>query len=277
MPPLRSEEADGGGASATTDAALLCKGRYRAELATARAAIAEAQALRARCFGMRGRDRDDFDDICTHVLVREAASGDLVCCFRLMVLESGRDLGRSYSAQFYDLSGLARFAGRMAEMGRFCVRPERRDPDILRLAWGAATRLVDEAGVRLLFGCTSFAGTDPGRYRGAFALLGARHLAPRRWRPRPAAAEIVSFPSDPEPEPRRALAAMPPLLRSYLGLGGWVSDHAVIDRRMNTLHVFTGVEVARIPPARKRLLRALAGDWRGRASTTPPARGCRPG
>jgi hypothetical protein len=32
----------------------------------------------------------------------------------------------------------------------------------------------------------------------------------------------------------------------------------VIDRSLGTLHVFTGLEIARIPPARKRLLRALA-------------------
>jgi len=31
----------------------------------------------------------------------------------------------------------------------------------------------------------------------------------------------------------------------------------VIDPVMNTLHVFTGLEIAKIPPARKRLLRAL--------------------
>jgi hypothetical protein len=41
-------------------------------------------------------------------------------------------------------------------------------------------------------------------------------------------------------------------------MGGWVSDHAVIDAEMATLHVFTGVEITTIPPARKRLLRALA-------------------
>ena len=35
---------------------------------------------------------------------------------------------------------------------------------------------------------------------------------------------------------------MPPLLRAYL-LMGWVSDHAVIDNKLNTLHVFTGLEV----------------------------------
>jgi hypothetical protein len=46
-------------------------------------------------------------------------------------------------------------------------------------------------------------------------------------------------------------------LKTYLMMGGWVSDHAVVDAQMNTLHVFTGVEIGSIPPARQRLLRAL--------------------
>jgi hypothetical protein len=41
-------------------------------------------------------------------------------------------------------------------------------------------------------------------------------------------------------------------------MGGWVSDHAVIDPMMNTLHVFTAVPIAAIPEGRARLLRALA-------------------
>ena len=40
-------------------------------------------------------------------------------------------------------------------------------------------------------------------------------------------------------------------------MGGWVSDHAVIDAEMNTLHVFTGVEVNNIPETRKKLLRSV--------------------
>jgi len=52
-----------------------------------------------------------------------------------------------------------------------------------------------------------------------------------------------------------ALRHMPPLLRSYLVMGGWVSDHAVIDNELNTLHVFTGIEIKRVPPERARLMR----------------------
>jgi putative hemolysin len=53
------------------------------------------------------------------------------------------------------------------------------------------------------------------------------------------------------------MLTMPPLLRSYLMMGGWVSDHAVVDRDLNTLHVFTGLEIRAIPEDRARLLRAV--------------------
>ena len=49
---------------------------------------------------------------------------------------------------------------------------------------------------------------------------------------------------------RASLAGLPPLLRTYLGMGGWVSNHAVADRELDTLHVFTCVEVDRVPAAR---------------------------
>ena len=41
-------------------------------------------------------------------------------------------------------------------------------------------------------------------------------------------------------------------------LGGWVSDHAVVDHAMGTLHVFIGVELDNIPEARKWRLCAIA-------------------
>jgi len=93
----------------------------------------------------------------------------------------------------------------------------------------------------------------------AFALLRDRHLAPRRWLPRVKAPAVFRFARrllPPRPDLAAAMRAMPPLLRSYLAMGGWVSDHAVIDRDLGTLHVFTGLEIGRIPPARLRALRA---------------------
>lgn len=241
--------------------ALLNKGRYRARLAETPGDIAAAQALRTRAFRTGAPDRDEFDDICSHILVHEARSGALVCCFRMLVLEGGGELARSYSAQFYELSGLQSFEGRMVEMGRFCIDPDWHDPDILRVAWGAMTRFVDENQVAMLFGCSSFAGTETEEYLDAFAMLKHRHLGPKRWLPRVKAPDVFRFAARlrRKPDAKKAMLRMPPLLRTYLLMGGWVSDHAVVDRQMNTLHVFTGLEIGAIPPARKRLLRAVAG------------------
>lgn len=246
------------------------KGRYLAHLAASSDDLRQAARLRWLCFiapsGAAGDrpdlDSDALDAECRHLLVREAATGRLICCFRFMPLDSGQDIARSYSAQFYDLSALMAFDAPMIEVGRFCVHPSVLDPDIVRVAWAALARIVGHTGAQMLFGCSSFTGTEPRDHAHTFAMLQARHLAPRRWWPRIKAPHVFRLARaliGGPPDPARAHAAMPPLLRSYLALGGWVSDHAVIDQQLQTMHVFTGVEIAAIPAVRRRLLAAMAG------------------
>lgn len=242
---------------------------YRSRFAETSADIEAAQRLRYRAFiagtgaaaRSDGRDSDAFDAACRHVLIEDRASGELVATFRLLPMTSGAEIARSYSAQYYELGTLTAFDKPMVEMGRFCIEPGLADPDILRVAWGAVARFVDDEGVELLFGCSSFRGTDTQLYADAFAMLKERHLAPRRWLPRIKAPNVFRFAQRlrRSPDRKTALKTMPPLLRSYLTMGGWVSDHAVVDTDMNTLHVFTGLEIRAIPPARVRALRAVAG------------------
>jgi putative hemolysin len=242
------------------------EGRFRARIASTEADVRAAQALRHRAFragpagaSSGGLDRDAFDAAASHVLVEDTCSGRLACCFRLMRFAGGAQIGRSYSAQFYGLAGLARHPGPMLELGRFCIAEGERDPAVLRVAWGALAALVDRDGVEILFGCSSFRGTEASAHADAFALLRDRYRAPRRWLPGVKAPAVFRFAGrmlPPSPDIGVAMRTMPPLLRSYLGMGGRVSDHAVIDRDLGTLHVFTGLEIRKVPPARLRALRA---------------------
>jgi putative hemolysin len=252
---------------------VLRRGRYAVRLAETELDIRRAQELRYLAFIAgtgaarddardKGRDADAYDERCRHVLVEDVRSGALVGCFRMLPLSNGAEISSSYSAQYYNLSALSGFGGPMVEMGRFCIHPDWTDPDILRVAWGAMTRFVDETRVEMLFGCSSFHGTEAAAYHDAFAMLKERHLAPRRWLPRVKAPNVFRFAQALRrfrPDAKRAMQAMPPLLRTYLMMGGWVSDHAVVDRDLNTLHVFTGLEIGAIPAARARLLRGVAG------------------
>jgi L-ornithine Nalpha-acyltransferase len=233
-------------------------GRYRVHRAATLADLHRAQHLRHLCFrGGSGLDADAHDAGCDHYLI-EDGNGELAACFRVKSLMNGAELVASYAAQFYDLAALAAYPLPMLELGRFCIRPDARDPDILRLGWGVLTGLVDRLGVGMMFGCTSFRGTDPAEHAEALALLGTHYIAPAGCEVGRRAAEVVVLERRPH-DLRRAQAGLPPLLRSYLAMGGWVSDHAVIDRDLGTMHVFTALDIAGVPAARARSLRAVAG------------------
>ena len=241
-------------------------GKYRARRAESQGDVLACQQLRYLSFiqargvdgGPSALDGDEFDAACQHMMVEEYKTGKLVCCFRMMPLQNGAEIHRSYSAKYYDLNQLKDFPGKLVEMGRFCIHPAYSDPAILRVAWSAMTRFVDEEGIELLFGCSSFEGVEADAYADAFALLKERHIAPTRWMPRIKAPNVFRFANIfklRRPNMKLALGKMPPLLRTYLVMGGWVSDHAVIDNDLKTLHVFTGVEISRVPEGRAKLLR----------------------
>jgi L-ornithine Nalpha-acyltransferase len=231
-------------------------GRYRARIGTDPADLEACQRLRHLCFfGTEGRDHDRFDRHSRHLMVEDAARR-LVCAARIMHIARPDDLARSYTAQFYDLAGMAGRCGPLLELGRFCIAPDVQDADVVRVAWGALARIVDQQEVQTLCGCTSFAGTDPDLYALAFARLATRHQGPAALRPAVTAPEAVRLGT----QSGDGAAPMPSLLRSYLAMGGWVGEHAVVDRQMNTLHVFTCLDIAAVPPARARALRAITGQ-----------------
>ena len=238
-------------------------GRYCARFALSKDDLLAAQELQYRCFNLsndKGLDVDEFDSICRHVLVENLENGKLICCYRIMSFPDGKDITRSYSSRFYDLGSIENFPKPMIEVGRFCVDPVTSDHEAVLAAWAALTQLVDENGIEFLFGCSSFEGIDKEKYLHCFAFLREKHIAPEHWLPKVKAAQVISYSEANccKVNKKKALLNMPPLLKSYLSMGAWVSDHAVVDYSMKTLHLFTGVEVSKIPSRRKQFLRNLA-------------------
>jgi len=229
------------------------KGRYGVKLAETPAEIEQCQRLRHLCFRKTiGVDAEEIDAHCTHIMV--AGPTGLVATCRVLVMN--RDFRLSYAAQRYDINHLNGH-GPFLELGRFCVLPDLLDSDILRLMWGALTKIVDDRGVKMLFGCASFDGTNPAEHAVALGLLARRFQPPKGWEIGHGSLKTFQLSKYAGVE-GNALAQMPALLRTYLSMGGWVSDHAVIDHDMDTIHVFCAVEIDKIPLARARALRSIA-------------------
>lgn len=207
--------------------------------------------------GAQQPDTDRFDSLCAHLMVFSPDGGRLLASARLRLISSHTDMSATYTGQFYGLSALLRKYMPALEIGRLCQVADADDmPDALRALLAAVTLIAVQTGVELLFGCTSFRGQEMQRHQAALTWLGARHTGPLALRPTRIHPRASALP-DGDPDPQAARQALPALLRMYLAMGGWVSDHAVVDPELDTVHVFTAVPTATIPPARSRALRAL--------------------
>lgn len=227
--------------------------------------VAACQALRHVCFyGCAGLDADVYDADFEHVMIERA--GRLVGTLRLRVLPDGADFSETYTGSFYEFGPIC---GPTLEVGRFCLQTDGGALDSLQQAWASITRLVDLHGVTHLFGCASFKGLNPALYADAFAQLLEGHQGTLKIAPKDIDNKALSAISAKPYDKLRAFAQTPQLLRTYLGLGGFVSDHLVIDHVLGTLHVFIGIEIAAIPVARAASLRNMVAQTEGLHNFAP--------
>jgi L-ornithine Nalpha-acyltransferase len=230
-------------------------GNLGVRLAATAAEIDAVGALRYRVFyGEMGaepdvdtvrtrRDRDRFDAIADHLLVVDHTIGSgaegVVGTYRLIQCEAAQRLGGFYSAGEYDISPILSFRGRIMELGRSCVDAAYRNRAAMQLLWRGIAAYVFHYQIDLMFGCASLPGTDPDALAMELTYLYHNHLAPPALRPRALPDRFVEMRRE-RPEfvdPKRALALLPPLVKGYLRLGGFVGDGAVIDRQFNTTDV----------------------------------------
>lgn len=233
----------------------LRSGNLGVRIAAGAAEIDAVQALRYRVFyremgasadadtARTERDHDAFDAIADHLLVVDHAIGSgaegVVGTYRLIQRDAAARIGRFYSADEYDIRMIVGFPGRVLELGRSCVDAAYRNRAAMQLLWRGIAAYVFHYQIDLMFGCASLPGTDPDALATELTYLYHNHLAPPALRPRALPSRYVEMRRlRPDAvDPRRVLSQLPPLIKGYLRLGGFVGDGAVIDRQFNTTDV----------------------------------------
>jgi len=224
-------------------------------LATTEADIEAAQALRYRVFydemaavpsaeaARLKLDSDPFDAVCDHLLVTDRSMGEgtesVVATYRLLRGSAAAAHGRFYTASEYDISNLFGLPGEMLELGRSCVDARSRDRPTMQLLWRGIAAYVFHHDISLMFGCASLHGTDPDALALPLSYLYHFHLAPPALRTKalPELYVDMKYLSFDEIDRKKALVSLPPLVKGYLRLGGFVGDGAVVDEQFNTTDV----------------------------------------
>ena len=218
--------------------------------------VREAQRLRYQVFALEmgatlsktlpGHDVDLFDDYCEHLLVRDAASQEVIGTYRVLTPTQAKRAGSTYSDAEFDLIRLRGLRERMVELGRSCVHADHRHGGVILALWGALAEFMGRNQLDTMIGCASI----PMQHNG---VLGG-HAAASIWRQirqtHLAAIEFRVTPRLPLPVEQLddSLVVEPPaLIKGYLRLGAKVLGAPAWDPDFNSADLPMMMRIADLP------------------------------
>ncbi|MER2509860.1 GNAT family N-acyltransferase [Amaricoccus sp.] len=240
--------------------------RYRVKLAETEVEREGAQRLRYRVFveemgaladpeeKAARREWDAFDPYFDHLILLDLDRSivdpldRVVGVYRLMRDAAALAGQGFYGASEYDLTPILACGRPSVELGRSCVAPKHRGGPAMHLLWNGLAEYVLTRRIEILFGVASFPGTDPEPLAEALSYLHHFHLAPPDLRVRARPEHFLAMDRMPATaiEEARAAGMVPPLIKAYLRLGGFVGEGAYLDRDFNTIDVCVVMDTARM-------------------------------
>jgi putative hemolysin len=217
-------------------------GRYVVRLAETIEEIDAALKLRFEVFNLElgegldssfrtGRDRDEFDGSCDHLIVTDQTNGNVVGTYRLRTIEMAKHTEGFYSAGEFDLNHIPQEVLNQAlELGRACIAQRHRNRQVLFLLWKGIARYLQTRRKRFLFGCCSLTSQEPGDgHQLSDQLINGGHMHPTLFVPTKSGHGCPSVPCE------SGAVEIPKLFRMYLSIGAKVCSPPAIDRMFKTI------------------------------------------
>lgn len=203
-----------------------------------------------------GRDRDEFDATCHHLIAIEQANGNVIGTYRLRTIEMTGDAEGFYSSGEFDLNHLPReVLNQSVELGRACIAQSHRNRQVLFLLWKALALYVANKRKRFLFGCCSLTSQEAWEGNQLLRQLadGGHMHAALRVAPRSGYECKV----DESEDIWSGKVKVPRLFRTYLGIGAKVCSAPAIDRRFKTIDFFVIFDIQEMDRGTRKLFFGL--------------------
>jgi putative hemolysin len=201
-----------------------------------------------------GRDQDEFDAQCHHLIVEHRPSGRIIGTYRIQTTAMAEAARGFYTATEFDLSRLPReILDSAVEVGRACIAREHRLKPVLFLLWKGLAVYMAHSRKRWLFGPCSLTSQDPWDGKRTLDYLERKDLLRRD-------VEVGVQPGfeceweGEDPDPAKAeRVELPPLFDIYLRYAGRVCGAPVIDRRFKTIDFFVLFDVEALSSRARKL------------------------
>jgi putative hemolysin len=227
---------------------------FRVSLAQTVEDVMQCQRLRYQVFNLElgeglqtsrfcGLDRDSFDMVCDHLMVRDAVTGKLAGTYRLQTGYRAKGNLGYYSEQLFDFRPFETRRGEILELGRACVHQEYRHTTALHMLWKGIALYAARCGARYLVGCSSVTSQNENEGAALFESLQDKFLIESSLRTA-AHPECRCRESN---ELGMSAPRLPRLFRAYLEISAKICGPPAIDREFRTIDFLTVVDLERLP------------------------------
>jgi putative hemolysin len=228
---------------------------FSVSLAQSVADLTECQRLRFQVFNRElgeglaaseriGLDRDRFDWVCDHLMVRDVSTGVLVGTYRMQTGYRAQGNLGYYSEQLFEFAPFELIRGELLELGRACVHSDYRNTTALGMLWKGIASYAALCNARYMIGCSSITSQDENEGVALYEELGEKYLAPEDFRTQPKAPHRCLAG---EGTLRGATPDPPRLFRAYLDISARLCGPPAIDREFGTIDFLTLLDLQAIP------------------------------
>ncbi len=213
--------------------------------------IREVQRLRYKVFveamGLEtlknhdGLERDEFDEFCDHLIVRDTRTLEVVGTYRVLTPRALAHTRGFYSENEFNLDRLSSLRPRIIEAGRACIHPDYRSGGVIMMLWAGLAACMQREKAEFLIGCASVSLADGGHTINAlYRKLAQENLCPPEYRVTPR----LPFPL--HKDPLSEGLQIPALIKGYLRSGAWVCGEPAWDPDFHSADLFMMLPLSRL-------------------------------
>jgi putative hemolysin len=188
-----------------------------------------------------GMDIDKFDFSCDHLIIIDKKTDTFIGTYRLI---SSLFTNKFYSETEFNLQNIVALSGTKLELGRACVHRDYRNGSSIALLWRGITEYMKETGTKYMFGCSSVKTTDKQNIAAIYKNLSNNYLASQVCLVTPKRKfkikdfDVLTNSVSKEAEDG-AVEKIPPLIKSYLNMGGLICGEPAYDKKFKCADLFT--------------------------------------
>lgn len=196
-------------------------------------------------------DKDEYDEQCHHLIVKENKTGDVIGTYRLQSKEQADSGEGFYTAKRFKIEELPeQVLAEAVEVGRACIHEDHRNGRVLFLLWKGLAAYLEHYNKRYLFGYSALQTSNKQVAHNTYAYLSENDFLHPEF-DISVREQYLCIPENGSENTDEI--DIPPLFKNYLDVGTKICSKPAYDDNLNLIHFVILLDVEAISDRTRRM------------------------